>query len=277
MLTRKTSSIVISVLALSVMLSVFFQESALTGNPFFTPKASPMKAVYNPAGNSIPENYDDLEKNIKGTLTKVTAFQSERNETNQTSSLVEQKIKCGDSITINTTLSKDILDCTNYGLIIGKDSVFLDCQGHAITGNNAVTGVYINEIEGAVVKNCRVEGFGFGIYVLKSNQSHIINNILQNNNHGAVIYKSSSNILTQNQIQSNNNSGIYVLSGNSNLFWNNSLSANKKDNAYEYSAAKNNQWNKTIGNYWDDFSSNPGYPNYYEIPGLGLGIDWHPK
>ena len=39
-----------------------------------------------------------------------------------------------------------------------------------------------------------------------------------------------------------------------------------------------NLWNKSnVGNYWSDFSSNSGYPNYYKIPGYGDGIDWHPQ
>ena len=38
-----------------------------------------------------------------------------------------------------------------------------------------------------------------------------------------------------------------------------------------------NKWNSSIlGNYWSDFSSNPGYPLVYIIPGPGEGIDYLP-
>jgi hypothetical protein len=36
-------------------------------------------------------------------------------------------------------------------------------------------------------------------------------------------------------------------------------------------------WNlSTVGNYWDDFEINPGFPNYYEVEGSGTGIDYYP-
>jgi len=39
-----------------------------------------------------------------------------------------------------------------------------------------------------------------------------------------------------------------------------------------------NLWdNGVVGNYWDDFEFNPGYPDYYEIYGDGDGIDHYPQ
>jgi hypothetical protein len=36
-------------------------------------------------------------------------------------------------------------------------------------------------------------------------------------------------------------------------------------------------WNlSNIGNFWDDFETNPGYPSYYVIDGEMNRIDWHP-
>ena len=32
-----------------------------------------------------------------------------------------------------------------------------------------------------------------------------------------------------------------------------------------------------MGNYWDDFESNFGFPYHYEIPGQGSGMDWYPN
>ena len=43
-----------------------------------------------------------------------------------------QQLKCGDMITVDTTLDHDLVDCPNNGLIIGADGVTLDLNHHAI-------------------------------------------------------------------------------------------------------------------------------------------------
>ena len=45
--------------------------------------------------------------------------------------------KCGDTITADTTLHKDLLNCPNIGIIIGADDVTLDLNHHAIDGDAA--------------------------------------------------------------------------------------------------------------------------------------------
>ena len=48
-------------------------------------------------------------------------------------------------------------------------------------------------------------------------------------------------------------------------------------NAFEDHGATGNVWyGPEGGNYWSDFDENPGYPDYYEIPGDGDGVDWSP-
>ncbi|MFH1721394.1 MAG: hypothetical protein ABH950_02180, partial [Candidatus Altiarchaeota archaeon] len=53
---------------------------------------------------------------------------------------------------------------------------------------------------------------------------------------------------------------------------------NNTVNAYEISGALNNHWNLSdIGNFWDDFEINEGYPDTYIVPGPGDGVDYHPN
>ena len=48
--------------------------------------------------------------------------------------------------------------------------------------------------------------------------------------------------------------------------------------ALEDVRSNNNRWNLgDVGNYWSDFESNPGYPDCYEIPGEGGGVDYYPN
>ena len=47
-------------------------------------------------------------------------------------------VKCGDTITTDTTLHKDLVNCPNDGLLIGADDVTLDLNGHTIDGDGAI-------------------------------------------------------------------------------------------------------------------------------------------
>jgi parallel beta-helix repeat protein len=43
--------------------------------------------------------------------------------------------KCGERITTDTTLHKDLVNCPNNGIIVGADNVTLDLNGHLIDGD----------------------------------------------------------------------------------------------------------------------------------------------
>ena len=45
------------------------------------------------------------------------------------------KVSCGDTITTDTTLDRDLLNCPNNGIVIGADNVTLDLNGHRIDGD----------------------------------------------------------------------------------------------------------------------------------------------
>src|SRR5213596_2851923 len=45
--------------------------------------------------------------------------------------------KCGDTITTDTTLHHNLVNCPNNGLIIGADNVTLDLNYHTIDGDGA--------------------------------------------------------------------------------------------------------------------------------------------
>lgn len=262
---------------------------------------------------------------------------------------IVKALNCGDIIYEDTTLTKDLIDCSGHGLIIGEDNLTLDCNGHLIDGYNPSprdSGVYVSYQEGVTVKNCNLQGFWHGIDFLggqkntlinssamnnewgividfgssknlvfenkgnnnrfggivldsDSNNNTLIGNQVSNNSeHGVYIHSSSYNYLSNNIITHNtaqginlfgesyynlfsNNSfsyspyGIKVYAGSGNTFWNNQFIENGV-NAYE--ANSGNYWNlSTAGNFWHDFETNPGYPNYYEIPGPGNGVDYYPN
>src|SRR5215211_9354814 len=46
-----------------------------------------------------------------------------------------QQVNCGDTITTDTTLHKDLVDCPNNGIVIGANGITLDLNGHTIDGD----------------------------------------------------------------------------------------------------------------------------------------------
>ena len=44
-------------------------------------------------------------------------------------------LKCGDTITADTTLDRDLTGCPSNGIIIGADDITLDLNGHTISGD----------------------------------------------------------------------------------------------------------------------------------------------
>jgi parallel beta-helix repeat protein len=44
-------------------------------------------------------------------------------------------VSCGDTITADTTLDSDLVNCPNHGIVIGADNVTLDLNGHTVDGD----------------------------------------------------------------------------------------------------------------------------------------------
>ncbi len=82
---------------------------------------------------------------------------------------------CGGTITANTTLSGSLGPCRGAGLNIVGNGVTLDCQGHEIIGVSGDTqaGVDVSGVTEAQVKDCKIEGFRFGVQLVDSTQASL--------------------------------------------------------------------------------------------------------
>jgi parallel beta-helix repeat protein len=85
-------------------------------------------------------------------------------------------ISCGDTITTDTTLDRDIVDCPNNGIVIGADGITLDLNGHTISGDGKPVkrcprrqpcdlGVFNDRHDGVTVRNGSLRGFAVGVLV----------------------------------------------------------------------------------------------------------------
>jgi parallel beta-helix repeat protein len=91
---------------------------------------------------------------------------------------------CGDTITVDTTLTRNLVDCPNNGLIIGADDITLDLNGHVIDGDGTeVTdcpvdepcdlGVAAFDHRGLTIEGGTIRDFSFGALVVGANESRL--------------------------------------------------------------------------------------------------------
>ena len=207
----------------------------------------------------------------------------------------------------------DLENCNPVGIIMGADDITLDCNGHVIDGDSDFpVGVVINAFTQTTIKNCIFDQIHTGVSLSYADNNLVEQNVFTNGNVGVLVDSSenvqlSENIFTgnligahismedrgkaiviKNRFVSNTVYGIIVdILGSSNesngshgtnIFYEN-VFLNNGINAYEELTVQSNQWDDgfSIGNEWDDFTTNPGYPNEYQIPGPGDGIDYFPN
>ncbi|MBA2523203.1 MAG: right-handed parallel beta-helix repeat-containing protein, partial [Solirubrobacterales bacterium] len=87
------------------------------------------------------------------------------------------QVGCGDTINVDTKLEQDLVNCPDNGIVIGKDGITLDLNGHTVDGNDALirecpaghicdVGILDDGHAGVTVSGGRVKQFGTGVLVL---------------------------------------------------------------------------------------------------------------
>src|SRR5215203_2202159 len=54
---------------------------------------------------------------------------------------VASQVSCGDTVTADTKLDSDLVDCPNHGIVIGADDITLDLNGHLVDGDASTPAV----------------------------------------------------------------------------------------------------------------------------------------
>jgi parallel beta-helix repeat protein len=95
------------------------------------------------------------------------AFGAERADANH--------VSCGDSITADTTLDSDLVNCPNNGIVIGADRITLDLNGHLVDGDGTPAagcdnqkepcdfGLFNDGHDGVTVRGGSVREFAVGV------------------------------------------------------------------------------------------------------------------
>ena len=123
--------------------------------------------------------------------------------------------KCGDTITADTRLDGDLVDCPNNGIVIGADDITLDLNGHRIDGDGTEfadcpkneicdVGVVTDRYDGIKVKGGSIREFGVGVLVSRARDSRVVGiSSPKNVFFGAVIIESSRSVIRGSSLSNN--------------------------------------------------------------------------
>jgi parallel beta-helix repeat protein len=94
-------------------------------------------------------------------------------------------VSCGDTITADTTLDSDLLNCPNNGIVIGADDITLDLNGHTIDGDGEPfepcpdgefcdVGLLNDGHDGITVRHGSVREFALGVFVGRARHNRVL-------------------------------------------------------------------------------------------------------
>ncbi|MBU0530536.1 MAG: right-handed parallel beta-helix repeat-containing protein, partial [Nanoarchaeota archaeon] len=172
---------------------------------------------------------DDVPRGIfvKGIVSKTTSIEPEIEKNVITNFNIIQSPNanpsCGSTITTNTVLTGDILNCPSHGLIIGANGINLDCNGFTLTGSNLDFGVYNDGYTDVTIQNCRITDFHTAIFSTGGGNSQFKDNTLFSNLETGFYLQDSGNTLSGNNITDNPDYGIYLDRANNSIVSDNNV------------------------------------------------------
>jgi parallel beta-helix repeat protein len=126
-----------------------------------------------------------------------------------------KQLSCGTTITTDTTLDADLLDCPNNGIVIGADDITLDLNGHRIDGDGTEfadcpkntfcdVGVLDDRYDGVKIKGGSTREFLFGVWLAGARHSRVVDiSSSKNAFFGAVIGRSSRSVVRDGSFSHN--------------------------------------------------------------------------
>jgi nitrous oxidase accessory protein NosD len=119
-------------------------------------------------------------------------------------------VSCGDTITTDTKLHQDLVNCPNVGILVGADNVTLNLNGHTIDGDGAPTpgcdpnvafcdiGVATEGQRGLTVKSGSVRDFEAGVVTFDTRRTRLLRISTPRNHLSGFALASSNRILVRN-------------------------------------------------------------------------------
>jgi parallel beta-helix repeat protein len=143
------------------------------------------------------------------------------------------QVTCGETITKDTTLDNDLIDCPGDGIIIGADNITVDLNGHTISGAGTGSGVNNSGVvnqgnfvspghDWVTIENGTIKDFGsdlnypfaegFGIDLDHGADHNRLSKLsLSENKAGIQIDHSDATVIEKSSVSANSFLGIHVV------------------------------------------------------------------
>jgi parallel beta-helix repeat protein len=177
-------------------------------------------------------------------------------------------VSCGDTITADTTLDSDLVDCPSNGIVIGADDITLDLNGHTIDGDDEPfepcpvdqpcdIGILNEGHDAVTIEGGTVRGFGPGVVVVRAKHNRLrdvaaVGNAFEgiflfrsertrvhgnsasrngvgNSRPGIALIESDNNRITGNTMSRNGDLALFMEASDHNLIRHNKARGNPED------------------------------------------------
>ena len=119
---------------------------------------------------------------------------------------------CGDTITRSTRLTVDLVDCPKVGLVIRRDGITLDLNGHRVDGDSSGHGVGI-DVEGhrdVTIENGTVREFSEGVFVRGGEDIAVRHVTSVGQGHGGILVDGARDVTIAENVVWRSGAGIIV-------------------------------------------------------------------
>jgi len=121
-------------------------------------------------------------------------------------------VACGDTITQDTRLTANLIDCPGTGLVIGADGITLDLAGHTIDGDGVGDddGIDVEQHRDVTVAGGTVRQFTEGILVVGGRNVTVRGVTSVQHGHGAITADGTRSLVVDGNVIRDSGAGIIV-------------------------------------------------------------------
>jgi len=113
-------------------------------------------------------------------------------------------VTCGQTISQDTVLDSDLVDCPGDGLVIGAANITLDLGRHTIDGRGGSSGVSNDgSHDGITIENGRIKQFEFAVDMYEANDVTVTGMVFTDIYSHAVLFVRGNNCALRNSISRN--------------------------------------------------------------------------
>jgi parallel beta-helix repeat protein len=142
-------------------------------------------------------------------------------------------VQCGDVITQDTRLDRDLIDCPGNGIAIGAANIRLDLAGHTVDGSRSGTGVdNTGGHDGVTIENGSIKDFGSGVFLDGAAGNRLRGLLLSNGSAGIVLANSVESRVEKNSTSDYGSWGLVLFASDRNRVEMNSFTNSSFRGAY---------------------------------------------